>query len=106
MTDDVTKLPIAFKAPADTEDAPVLERVAHKKCWHEGTYEVDEAEAEVTCSRCGEKLNPMWVLARLSDAEHRYHRARQSYQDEMRRLAARSRTKCRCCGKMTTISAR
>ena len=125
MTDDVTKLPVRFKAPPTGER--VLEVVGRygggERCNHDFyfagdplapggtvmkrvTYLVDEAAAEVECSNCHAKLNPMWVLARLAHHETKYHELAENYQEEMRRLSERKRTKCDRCGYMTRISNR
>ena len=105
--DEVTRLPVKFKRH---DEEVVLQRVQlvsqFPTCNHYGSYIVDEAEAEVTCGRCGEKLNPMWVLQQLANKEHQWHRVREQYQEEMKRLDERSRTKCQHCGKMTSISRR
>jgi len=79
---------------------------APRACAHLGSFEVDEALAEVTCCECGAKLNPMHVLKLLCNQESRWHRVRSAYQDEMKRLAERERTKCQHCGQMTKISRR
>jgi len=81
--------------------------VPHSACQHYSefvTYVIDEKLAEVTCGGCGEKLNAMWVLGQLMNKESRHARFRETYQAEMKRLRERSRTKCRHCGEMTTIS--
>ena len=124
MTDDVTKLPVRFKAPPTGER--VLEVVGRygdgERCNHDFyfagdplsggsvmkrvTYLVDEAAAEVECSNCHAKLNPMWVPARLAHHETQYHELASRYQEEMRRLSERKRTKCEKCGYMTRISNR
>jgi ribosomal protein S27E len=116
MTDDVAKLPVKFKTPPTGER--VLELVSRygEECNHaffiangqikHVTYIVDEAAAEVECSNCKTRLNPMWVLARLAGKESSYHELAQRYQDEMRRLSERSRTKCENCGHMTRVSNR
>lgn len=75
------------------------------KCSH-GQFLVDESKAEVECGKCGEKLNPMWVLARLAGDDTKFHEAAKRYQEEMKRLNERSTTKCNYCGKMTRISHR
>jgi hypothetical protein len=113
MPDEIAKLPVKFKAPPKG-DRRVLEVVNHGPCNHvftiEGgkvrnvTYLIDPGAAEVQCSACGTKLNPMWVLAKLAHQETRYHEYADRYQDEMKRLGERSRTRCDGCGKMTRIS--
>jgi hypothetical protein len=122
MSDDsVTRLPVKFKTPPSGER--VLDVVRGGGCNHDFffagdplapggavmrpvTYIVDPAAAEVECSNCKAKLNPMWVLARLAHNETRYHETAKRYQEEMKRLSERARTKCAYCGQMTRISRR
>jgi hypothetical protein len=76
-------------------------------CTHyNAAYIVDETLAEVECGKCGAKLNPIWVLARLATEDRRYLDAQRRYQEEMARLSERERTKCEHCGHMTRISHR
>ena len=106
MTDEikptVVDLGVKFKKP-HPEDLTLI--VGYPKCYH-GPFVVDSDAAEVTCGKCGEKLNPMVVLHRLALKESQYHAAAARYQEEMKRIAERSSTKCRHCGKMTRISSR
>ncbi|SDV49254.1 hypothetical protein SAMN05216551_107187 [Chitinasiproducens palmae] len=102
-TASVTPLPVKPKARA--EDGPYLDR-APFKCAHVHGFTVDESLEQVTCRTCGERLNPMWVLSQLCNSETRWRQSREQYQDEMKRLKERSRTKCEHCGKMTRISNR
>ncbi len=101
---------VALNAPfKQHEPERQFERVPSAGCLHFAgmvTYQVDEKFAEVTCGGCGEKLNPMWVLGQLMSRESRYAQFRDGYQEEMKRLSERSRTKCRHCGEMTPISAK
>ena len=46
----------------------------------------------------------MFVLESLMHQESRWMRTREAYQEEMKRLDERSRTKCQHCGQMTRIS--
>ena len=101
MTDEkIKELPVKFKTQPDDNKFLV---VPPSKCPH-GLYNVDEKLAEVTCRKCGEKMNPMYVLKEMAMGESQWHRTRQMYQEEMKRLTERSRTKCRFCGKITPIS--
>lgn len=104
--DNVKKLPVKFKTPIPPERS--LVEVQLGKCTHRSmfgaAYAVDESLAEVECSLCAAKLNPMWVLAQLASDDRRYFEAHQRYHDEMKRLKERSRTKCNSCGVMTLIS--
>lgn len=108
-SDVVTKLPVRFKHPVPEERAVVfLHEVGRgHECPHLFVpYIVDQALAEVECGRCGAKLNPMWVLTRLASEDRRHEEGQRRYQDEMKRLSDRARTKCDHCGKMTRISRR
>jgi hypothetical protein len=98
----VTPLPVKFKEPIDEERYLT---VAYTRC-HHGPYEVDRTLMEVTCKKCKEKVNPMEVLLDLAHHETRWHDLQKRYQEEMKRLAERSSTKCQHCDKMTRISGR
>jgi hypothetical protein len=111
VSDDgkVTPLPVRFKGPLPEERSLVreFEVVGPAKCNHLfATYIIDPAAAEPECGRCGEKLNPMWVLGQLATHDRRMAESQARYQDEQKRLAERTRTKCQHCGKMTRISRR
>lgn len=108
MSDDkITQFPIKHKKPTP-EDRTLLsphEVGKFGKCQHP-SFVVDEALAEVECAVCKEKLNPVWVLARLASKDRRMHEASIRYREEMARLAERERTKCQHCGQITRISRR
>lgn len=115
--DKIKKLPVNFKAPP-APDQPMLTIVRYERdaCNHSWTYRdgkvvdanylIREGETEVECGLCGTRLDPMFVLRRLANEETQWERTRQSYREEMKRLAERERTKCQHCGKMTRISRR
>lgn len=98
--DNVTVLPVK---PRDNSTERVLTRVHSFDCRHQ-RFIVDDKLAEVTCADCSEKISPIYALLQLCGQENRYHELHARYQDEMKRLAERSRTKCRHCGEMTPIS--
>lgn len=104
MSDDkkVTDLPVRFKT-RPSGDVYLTLTHSTSKCYH-GQYEVDDAKAEVICGICKEKIDPMAVLRELAHKETGWHRARVIYQEEMKRLEERARTKCQHCGKLTRIS--
>jgi hypothetical protein len=121
MSDDdkIKEIGIKFKTPPGAE--PPFLRVVddYKECNHryyfantEGlssrmvniTYLIREGETEVECGHCHKKLDPMWILKRLAHEETSWANTRLRYQEEMKRLNERSRTKCRKCGHMTDIS--
>ena len=83
----------------------MLQPVPYSHCQHLFTsFEIDIKAAKCTCKKCGETVSPMFVLEQLMKTESRWMQTRAAYQDEMKRLAERSRTKCRHCGEMTGIS--
>jgi len=96
----VVDLGVKFKKPLP-EDLTLV--IGYPTCFH-GPFIVDSDNAEVTCAKCKEKLNPMLVLHRLAVKETQYHATAERYQEEMKRINERSRTKCQHCGKMTRIS--
>ncbi len=112
MTDDKVKaLPVKFKQPGPVDKTLVgPHEVDKQKCMHSpflgASFVVDASLAEVECSLCHEKLNPMWVLGELTKRDSRFHEAHRRYHEETKRLKERSSTKCQCCGKMTRISDR
>lgn len=69
-------------------------------------FEVDANAAKCRCKKCGAEVSAMFVLERLMLDESRWNQTREAYQDEMKRLKERSRTKCDHCGKMTRVSNR
>lgn len=69
-----------------------------------GPYVVNEALAFVQCHTCKAMLNPVFVLGELLRKESEFLALHARYQDELKRLRERQKTKCRHCGKMTPIS--
>jgi Zn finger protein HypA/HybF involved in hydrogenase expression len=97
---DVHALPVK---PRPENVARVLTEVEPYTCQHT-RFIINAKLAQVTCEDCQERLDPMQVLVTLSRGETKYHELHARYQDEMRRLGERSRTKCEHCDKMTRIS--
>jgi hypothetical protein len=124
MTDDKTpdnvkKLNVRFKEPPKPEE-PMLREVSFGGCNHQwfftengdgslsGTmhqvqYLIRQGETEVECGHCHARLDPMFVLKLLAREENKWNEARKRYLDEMKRLDAKSRTKCQHCERMTRI---
>lgn len=103
MSDEnVTPFP-GRKRPPLTERVLQLVQPSLKGCQHR-SFVLDERLARVVCGDCGEHLDPLWCLRELSKTESQFHRMRDRYNQEMTRLAARSRTRCQHCGKQTRIS--
>lgn len=112
MSDDndkITRLPVRYREPPAKERTLLgpYEVPGPRGCTHTMVqYYIDPSEAEVTCSRCQTKLNPMWVLGQLATEDRRYAESQKAAKEAQARLADRSRTKCDHCGKMTRISRR
>lgn len=105
--DNVTKIPVKFKDVG--KSGQMLEIKHHTDCSHfvrPQSFLVDRDRVEVECGKCGQLLNPMAVLSWMAVEETGWHRVGKQYQNEMRRLDERSRTKCEHCDKMTRISRR
>lgn len=103
LVSDITKLPIVPKPRPEEKQIQLLQSW-DKKCQHIDTgIVVDEALLEVTCRACGEKLSPVWVLARLAERESLWSRSREAYVQEAKRAKERRRTKCEHCKQMTRI---
>jgi hypothetical protein len=115
--DKVRPLPVRFKKPPQEEGRSIKvvdtsfskDQCGHIWRWHNYqlvnvTYLIRDGETEVECGECGTKLEPMWVLRQLANKESQWHRTRERYNEEMKRLSERSKTKCEACGFMTPIS--
>jgi hypothetical protein len=104
---DVVPLPVQHRQPP-AENGPMLQAVPmFGRCSHFNTqFEVDVDAAKCLCLGCGAEVSPMFVLEALMRQESRWMQTRAAYQDEMKRLSERERTKCQHCGKITRISHR
>lgn len=98
---DVVQLPVRPKEPiGDLFLVP-----APQPCCHfPPSFEVDVDAGKCKCRHCSGEVSPMFVLEQLMKQESRWNRTRAAYQDEMKRLDERSRTKCQHCGQLTKIS--
>jgi len=102
---DVLKLPVKRIDPPD--GSLMLVPPPSGKCIHfNGPFEVDENAGDCRCLKCGEKVTAIFVLKQLMRQESQWMRTRAAYQEEMKRLNERERTKCQHCGQMTRISHR
>ena len=99
---NILKLPVKPKEPNDER---FLVAVPTGACCHfRGPFEIDVDAGKCKCTQCGTEVSPMFVLESLMHQESRWMRTRAAYQEEMKRLDERSRTKCQHCGQMTRIS--
>ncbi|MBT2299254.1 hypothetical protein J7E70_02140 [Variovorax paradoxus] len=102
---NIVELPLQKRQPL--EEGAFLQPVPYEKCRHfRGPFEVDVDAGKCRCKQCGEEVSPIFVLEQLMKTESMWMRTRRDYQDEMKRLAQRSSTKCQHCGQMTGISRR
>jgi hypothetical protein len=100
--DNVTQLPKKAKPAAEAALTVVYN---YGKCPH-AHVEIDEKLAEVVCSDCKEKLNPIWVLTMLSREDSRLRDRWAGMRAEIRLLGERTRTKCDHCHKFTRVKLR
>lgn len=103
---DVLQLPVKKAEPPDgtrmLQPVPFVGRCSH---WNT-TFEVDVDAGDCKCLGCGERVTAIFVLEKLMQLESQWLRTRAAYQEEMKRLNERQRTKCEKCGHMTRISHR
>jgi hypothetical protein len=114
--DKIRRLPVRFKEPVNESGRTlkiVETRFSREECdhvhlagkWNQSvTYLIRKGETEVECGGCGTKLDPMFVLTLMANAETDWLRSRELYIEEMKRLSERKATKCERCGHMTRIS--
>ncbi|ROO28231.1 hypothetical protein [Salinisphaera orenii] len=74
-------------------------------CQHK-RLRVDEQLATVECRDCGEKLNPVHVIARMAKEESLWRRRLDALRAVRQKLEKRQRCKCDHCGRMTRIHVR
>lgn len=89
-----------------TDNVISLEAARHRfdmgKCSHNKIL-VDDRLNTVECKKCGEKLNPIWVLMKFVTEETQWERNLELLKQQREMLDKRKRTKCQHCKKMTTI---
>lgn len=102
--DNVTRLHIKNRRNANNERQLTI--VAdYRGCQHKRAL-IDRKLGMLECADCGKTLNPIEFLVYLAGEEGLWFHNRQKYYDAMKRLDARSKTKCEHCGQMTRISRR
>ena len=97
--ENVVKLPVRAK---QRTDAPITLAETYGGCRHLQTV-VDSRLAEVKCRDCGEKLNPIWVLAQLANEDDRLRNAWAAMRAQIALLKERSRVTCKHCNKVTPV---
>lgn len=101
MTDDpkIHHLPRPAKR---TEDSPITIVESYGGCQHLHTV-VDEKLALVRCHDCGEKLNPIWVLARLAQEDRMLRDRWATMRADLHFMREKRRFKCCGCGRMNNV---
>lgn len=103
--DDIDNIVHLPKKPKPAATGPLTVVHSYGKCQHQ-RVEVDEKLAEVRCTDCNEKLNPVNVLIMLSREDDRLRDRWAVMRAEIRLLGERTRTKCDHCGKFTRVKLR
>lgn len=80
----------------------VIKITHNHNCQHNEIL-VDDELAYVECGLCGEKLNPIWVLKKMCNREHRAIDRIERLNDLAEKAIKKNRCKCEKCGKMTRI---
>lgn len=65
---------------------------------------IDEDLFEVKCDDCGEKINPVSMLARFCNEQSMWEREGQQVKTLLAKLDERTRCKCQHCGRITRIT--
>lgn len=73
------------------------------QCQH-NKFILDDQLGYVKCGICGEHLNPMWVIQRFSDSEHRLFKHLKYLKRLVDETKDKTRCKCEHCGKITGIA--
>ena len=74
-----------------------------QNCNH-SNYLVDTSLQQVECGNCGEKLNPMYVIEQMCNAESLQRRRLDELKKEVEKTEQKMKCKCNNCNKMTWIT--
>ena len=72
------------------------------KCNH-SNYLVDTSLQEVECGKCGKKLNPMYVIEQMCNAESQQRHRLSELKKEVENTELKMKCKCQHCKQMTRI---
>lgn len=98
MSDKITRLPVR---PKDSSSVLTLAQ-PYSGCQHLRAT-VDEKLAELTCSDCGAKMNPIVYLAKLAKQETSWGWQGREVAKARAELAERKKCRCTKCGEWTEI---
>ena len=99
--EDVIKLPLTKKP--EQSDEKLFSVVRGMKCWH-SNFLVDEKLDHVECGKCGEHLNPMYVLQQLANSETREHELLMNRKLQLKDASSKLKWKCGHCDKFNDMS--
>lgn len=81
----------------------VRNKLSKDKCRHV-KISVDENLLVVTCKTCGEKLNPIAILARFASEETQWGHRLKEIQKYTAKYRKKEKTKCQHCGRFTSVN--
>lgn len=84
------------------ENRVSLYRKFNSECNH-SSLEYCEGDIFVTCRKCKKALNPIAILKTVLSHDSWWRREKERFDDVLKKLEKRNRTKCEKCGGMTTI---
>jgi len=92
----------------ETTDKNIIRIGSHKKydrrrCEHKEII-FDELMEEVLCAICGNRLNPVAMLARIYAEKRSFRLNLENIRNIAKSMKERRKTKCEFCHKMTRIS--
>ncbi|ATD18444.1 hypothetical protein [Acinetobacter baumannii] len=89
------------------ENVVPFPRTNLRKCQH-AQVEIDTKALELTCMKCGAKVNPvMWIKDTMkywSRQQTKITEQKKQISEDLDELKKRARTKCQHCNKMTAIN--
>jgi hypothetical protein len=77
-------------------------RLFYARCSHQKVI-VDESLNTVECKDCGEKLNPVWVLAQYANRERLAVQNLEMLKELQKKAEEKTKCKCEKCGGITRI---
>ena len=103
MPDKDESIVINFTQKDILADPPELKLVNDGTCQH-SHFLISKDLDRVECGKCGEKLNPMYVLVQLSRVENRYRSKLASLREKISKINKKKKFKCGHCGKFSDLT--
>ena len=82
----------------DLPKAPLNVVRPNFKCTHPEIL-VDQSLSHVECGKCGEKLNPIWVLGRYATEGNRYSMRWEAIKKVIEKAEKKNKCKCQHCAR-------